>query len=79
MMWRHGDMATSIRQALCDERGGTGKCRHVAMSPRQCFVVVQFRSCFGYGAVIANIRKLNFSSGFGSQMKIPMTSLSWGV
>jgi len=53
-------------------------CRHVAMSPRQCFVVVQFRSGFGYDAAIANSRKLNFSSGFGAQMKIPMTSLSWG-
>ena len=33
MMWRHGDMATSIRHGSFDERGGVAKCRHVAMSP----------------------------------------------
>ena len=44
-------------------------CRHVAMSPCRRDSVLWWGGFgpAGYGAAIANIRKLNFSSGFEAQ------------
>jgi hypothetical protein len=76
MMWRHRSGRLCVMSAAEQGNVAMSPCRHVAATVFCCGAV---SVGFGYGAVIANIRKLNFSSGFGPEMKIPMTSLSWGV
>jgi hypothetical protein len=62
VMWRHGDMATSNRHGSFDERGGAAKCRRVAVSPRQRFVV----GSFGPASVAASLLPL-----LGSSISVP--------